>query len=111
MIDNIWRYHWVILLSCFMALTICFIGDSIKWLYAPQLVDIIWNDTLHMLEPIYIGAPIEMIEQNIWVSIILIPMSFFDVWFSSPIYISVSYGLLLLWFGIFIWSHVPDPSI
>ena len=72
------------------------------YLTQPILLDIIWNETLHIYEPIYFTP-----SYPEWVNAIMLVPAVFLMWWSAPVYFQIPYALAFLYSLLLAWGYYP----
>ena len=95
------KYYWIPIIA------IAFLGSwwlGIRaWdnLHTSRLVDIFWNPTLHMWEPVYYSALPE------WIYCLLLAPTMAVEWWYAPIYFQLPYTLSVLYSLLLFEAHRP----
>lgn len=95
------KYYWMPIIALAVLGSGWLSLQAWSYLHTPQVIDIFWNPTLQMWEPIYAPATSEL--ANI---ILGIPV-FFMMWWYSPVYFQIPYTLSLLYLILLFWERRP----
>jgi len=95
------KYYWMpiialaVLGSCWLSIRAWY------FLHTPRLIDMFWNSTLHMWEPVYYPELPEYVNVIMFVPVV------FVTWWESPVYFQVPYVLSLFYSMLLLWGYRP----
>ncbi len=99
------KYYWMATLIILVLFTAYFGIQAWHYVNQPVLLDMFWNETLKMYEPIYAPRSPEFI--TVW----FVPVAMFTIWWHSPLYIFIPFNLFMGWCALLIIAYRPCISL
>lgn len=90
--------------AVFVAFTIYYSIQAWTQLHTPMLLDILWNPTMQLYEPIY------MFPSPEYVNVLLFIPTAFGAWWNSPIYFQVPYLVSVVWLLYYLYTYAQEAN-